>query len=143
MSSIVQHAPHFSGQDAERLARDIYGIDVDAKLLPSERDQNFRLRAKSGESYVLKLANAAERIEVLDFQNQAMMHIARKKDQVGQNKAICPQVCATRDGEFIATANGAGGSTRHEEVVPEPGSKPTTPGSVGPLGRTDEAQGTG
>ena len=43
MSSIVQHAPRFTEHDAIRIAKDLFALDVTAKLLPSERDQNFRL----------------------------------------------------------------------------------------------------
>ena len=66
MSSIVQHAPRFTEKDAIGIAHDVFGLDVSAKKLPSERDQNFHLSALSGEEYVLKVANATERIEVID-----------------------------------------------------------------------------
>ena len=117
MSSIVQHAPHFTVQDAERIARDAYGLDVDSKLLPSERDQNFHLATKTGELYVLKLANATERFEVLDFQNRAMMHINQKKELLGQHKAISPEVCANLAGEHIATVNGSDGCSHYVRLL--------------------------
>ena len=75
MSSIVQHAPRLSEHDAIRIAKDLFALDVTAKLLPSERDQNFRLSASNDQAYVLKIANSTELEAVLDFQNQAMMHI--------------------------------------------------------------------
>ena len=48
MSSIVQHAPRFSKQDAIGIAHDLFGLEVSARQLPSERDQNFCLTAPDG-----------------------------------------------------------------------------------------------
>ena len=72
---LLQQAPRLSAADAGRLARNLYGLDAAATPLPSERDQNFLLRA-TGDSgtgglgthdrgqntvrYVLKIANATE-----------------------------------------------------------------------------------
>jgi len=44
----------------------------------SERDQNFRLDADDGKRYVLKISNAAEQLQVIDFQNQALRHVEKK-----------------------------------------------------------------
>ena len=109
MSSIVQHAPRFSRQDAVRIAKDFFGIDAAAEQLPSERDQNFHLTDSSGPEYVLKLANATERCEMLEFQNQAMMHIAAKRDLFGRSLPVVPQVGANRQGEHIGFDSGGGG----------------------------------
>ena len=81
MSSIVQHAPKFTEDDAVRIAEKLFAFDATAKLLPSERDQNFRLTTAADESFVLKIANPTELEAVLDFQNQAMMHICEKRDK--------------------------------------------------------------
>ena len=48
MSSIVQHAPRFSEEEAANISKDLYGLDAAAKLLPSERDQNFHLAESGG-----------------------------------------------------------------------------------------------
>jgi Ser/Thr protein kinase RdoA (MazF antagonist) len=95
MSSIVQHAPRFSAEDAERIAEELFGIEATARQLPSERDQNFHLAASSGHEYVLKLANSTELPAVLDFQNQAMLHIAAKRDIFDPITSIVPVIlCA-------------------------------------------------
>ena len=60
MASIVQHAPRFSETDAVDIAHDLFGLDVSAIPLASERDQNFHLKASNGKAFVLKLANATE-----------------------------------------------------------------------------------
>ena len=116
MISIVQHAPRFSAQDAVRIAHDNFGLDVSARQLPSERDQNFHLTCQTGKQYVLKVANATERIEVLEFQNRVMMHIASNKNRLKHNVAAAPEVCQSIDGKQIrrrgfseAIAQGVGG----------------------------------
>jgi 4-aminobutyrate aminotransferase-like enzyme/Ser/Thr protein kinase RdoA (MazF antagonist) len=110
MTSIVQHAPRFSDQDAVSIAHDLFGIDACARQLPSERDQNFHLTCHTGEQYVLKVANATESAEVLEFQNQVMMHIARKKDRLGQGIVAAPEICASINGESIMTVDGLDGA---------------------------------
>ena len=90
MSSIVQHAPKFNQQDATRFALDLYDLKASARQLPSERDQNFRLTDTGGKDYVLKLANSTERREVLDFQNQAMIHLAGKRQAVERLDILQP-----------------------------------------------------
>ena len=112
MSSIVQHAPRFSRQDAVRVAKELFGIDATARQLPSERDQNFHLASASGQEYVLKLANSTELPEVLDFQNQAMLHIAAKRDIFDPITSIVPVVCDTKKGEQITSIQGPDGA-RH------------------------------
>ncbi len=112
MSSIVQHAPRFSAEDAVRVAEELFGIDVTAGRLPSERDQNFHLAASGGPEYVLKLANSTELPEVLDFQNKAMLHIAAQRDLFDPITSVVPVVCATKKGEQITSIQGPDG-TRH------------------------------
>jgi 4-aminobutyrate aminotransferase-like enzyme/Ser/Thr protein kinase RdoA (MazF antagonist) len=72
----VEKAPHFAVEDAVRLAREHYGLEVAAEPLPSERDQNFRLEEAGGAQFVLKIANPEEALEVLDLQNKAMEFLA-------------------------------------------------------------------
>ncbi len=43
-------APTFSIEEAQRLAAELFGIEAEASPLPSERDQNFRLRTAAGGS---------------------------------------------------------------------------------------------
>ena len=90
-------APNFPVLFAERLAREVYGVDGTATPLVSERDQNFRIEMPAGRRYVLKIANPAESYDVLDFQNGAMLH-ARRSDPA----LLVPGVAAIGDsGETI------------------------------------------
>jgi Ser/Thr protein kinase RdoA (MazF antagonist) len=92
--SLLQ-APRFDAAGAERLARDLYGADVSAALLPSERDQNFLLTTAAGDRFVLKIANGGEDRAMLEAQNAAMAHVAARV-------AFCPRVVPARSGDAIA-----------------------------------------
>jgi 4-aminobutyrate aminotransferase-like enzyme/Ser/Thr protein kinase RdoA (MazF antagonist) len=74
--ALVRTAPRLTSADAVRLAKELYSLDATAAELPSERDQNFRLRDASGAQYVLKIANSQESREILDLQNQALAFLA-------------------------------------------------------------------
>jgi len=117
MSSIVQDAPKFTERDAIRIAKELFEIDVTARLLPSERDQNFLLTDSTGKSYVLKFANSTEHVEVLDFQNQAMMHINSKRDMFDQTLSVAPIVCPTGKGAEITSIDGLDGSTHFVRLL--------------------------
>jgi Ser/Thr protein kinase RdoA (MazF antagonist) len=99
--SLLQQAPRFDVAGAARLASELYGIDVSASALPSERDQNFLLATSAGDRYVLKVANAAEDRAMLEAQNAAMAHAARRV-------AFCPRVLPTTAGDTIGIAAGSG-----------------------------------
>lgn len=73
--SIVNHAPTLTLAKAKQIAGELYGLIGDDRELPSERDQNFLLSA-GGARYVLKIANALEKREMLDAQNRAMEHVS-------------------------------------------------------------------
>ena len=98
--SVVTHAPRFDLADAVRFARDVYGLDASASILPSERDQNFLLTTATGDRYVLKIANRTESRAMLDAQNAAMQHVARR------GVTCCQQVLPAVTGESIAIAEG-------------------------------------
>ena len=74
----VANAPRFTASEAERLARNLYGLSLDAEALPSERDQNFLLRDAGSPRYVLKIANRDEALEVLDLQNKLLQFLAAR-----------------------------------------------------------------
>ena len=70
--------PDFTTADAERLARELYGIAAKAKEFYSERDRIFHLKAGDGREHVLKLVHPDEDEATLDFQIQALNWIARE-----------------------------------------------------------------
>lgn len=71
---MLDHTPRFTRDDAERLARDHFGLAGRASALPSERDQNFLITSDDG-ALVLKIANAAEAPEMLDAQRAVLEHL--------------------------------------------------------------------
>ena len=93
--SLLQAAPPgFSAGDAAELAKSLYGFDAIAKKLGSERDQNFCLTAPDSSCSLLKIANTAEDVESLRFENEAMRHIAQVDPQFP-----IPRIMQTLDGQ--------------------------------------------
>jgi len=87
-------APAFSAREAEAIARRDFDIQASAHPLDSERDQNFRLRAKNGSEWVLKIANPAENPALLDMQTQALLHIAQVGVSSSGYSASCRANCS-------------------------------------------------
>ena len=87
--------PAFSDADAMAVAARHYGIEGTVHTLVSERDQNFRLSTKSSLRYTLKISNHAEQLEVVDFQNQALLHVANRDASIP-----LPRVIPTLDGQL-------------------------------------------
>jgi len=80
-------APSFTAVEASEFAKLWFKEALDVSSLVSERDQNFLLKNNKGEKFVLKIANEAESVEVLDFQNQAMNHMAKQDPSLPLPKA--------------------------------------------------------
>ncbi|HEX4441119.1 MAG TPA: phosphotransferase, partial [Thermoanaerobaculia bacterium] len=106
-SRIATSRPRLAQADAERLARELWDVEGAAAELPSERDQNFRIRTASGESFVLKIAGASESDDVLDLQNRALAWLAERDPSLP-----VPRVVPARDGGAIARVPSADGPAR-------------------------------
>ncbi len=104
MSVLEVKAPAFSSDEAEGIARRFFGVDGSARALASERDQNFHLRAADGREYVLKISNPAEDPAVLDFQTQALLHVARVNPEFP-----IPHLVIAGDGSPSCEVEGADG----------------------------------
>src|SRR4051794_8488650 len=63
--------------DAERVARDAFGLEAAASALPGELDRNFRLDAADGRRLLLKLHRPDTELAVLDLQDAAMRQVAQ------------------------------------------------------------------
>ena len=70
-------APACGVNEVREVAARLYGLAGDFHELDSERDQNFLVATHDGERFVLKIANAAESNDVIDFQIGALHHIAK------------------------------------------------------------------
>jgi Ser/Thr protein kinase RdoA (MazF antagonist) len=131
MSNLVEHAPRFSRRQAAALVKAAFNLTVSADRLPSERDQNFRLSGETGDPFVLKIANAMESREVLEFQNLAMTHVVKKGAALFGEFDPCPRVCSAPGGEEILSIDGEDGASHFVRLLtylpgkaPGPGQPP-------------------
>lgn len=102
-------APHFDFAAVIAIVRERYGFDATPSPLPSERDQNFHIRAAHAE-FVLKIANAQDDIALLRAQNAAMAHAAA-------SGARCPTVVADLHGETLTSIVAPTGATHWIRLV--------------------------
>lgn len=65
---------------AREFMRDTWGLDGEMKRLSGERDQNFRISTGTGSSYVLKIGSPVEDRLLVDYQVQALRHLANHDD---------------------------------------------------------------
>src|SRR5262249_26842613 len=95
VSGSIDLAPALTAEAASEIARELYGLDATASLLPSERDQNFLLTVRGGSRFVLKIANAAEDPAMLEAQHAALAHLAPRT-------SLCPRIVAAAGGATVA-----------------------------------------
>lgn len=95
--------PAFSEAEAAAIAADQYGISGNVRPLVSERDQNYQLTAQNGLRYTLKISNHAEQQVVIDFQNQALLHVSKQDASLP-----LPRVIPTIDGQLHSRTERAG-----------------------------------
>jgi len=142
MPKTIPQRPNFTATDAANLARNLYNLNASAKELPSYDDQNFLLAEKSGERFVLKISNANEKREILDFQNRVMAHLAMQarstsqsrsrgfsRSELGQTRLKprlhstrlsehqFPRVCSTQTGQEIALIEGGDGAAHFVRLL--------------------------
>ncbi|HEY2944701.1 MAG TPA: hypothetical protein VGN09_19860, partial [Vicinamibacteria bacterium] len=87
-------------RQASGLTRDLYGIEVTARALPGEYDDNFHLLAADGNERVLKVMHPARERSLVDLQCAALEHIAARAPHL-----TLPRVCRTTHGATIAGAH--------------------------------------
>ena len=73
-----------------------FGIGGSLRSLAGERDQNLRVLAEDGKTYVLKVSGPGESLEQVEFQVRALEHIARMDPGLPVPKHI-----PTVDGQFM------------------------------------------
>lgn len=108
---IAAPSPEVPESDVLALLRREYGLAGPLSPLVSERDQNFRLDARGGERFVVKIANAGEPVEITDFQVQALRRLETEACAVA-----VPQVLPTKSGRAMTTIE-SGGSQYRLRVV--------------------------
>jgi len=70
--------PAVGAADAERAAREIYGLIVRIRPLPGERDCNFHAVAADGQAYVLKVIALGTAEASADCQVRVLRHLAQQ-----------------------------------------------------------------
>ena len=93
--------PRLDFDTARTVLKKVYGIEArEIKELASERDQNFLAETSTGK-LVLKVANLREERAILDFQNQALTHVAEQDPELS-----IPRLKAALSGGLIETTEG-------------------------------------
>lgn len=92
--NLMEHTPRFESETVIRLAESLYGQQVVAERLPSERDQNFLLTAATGQKFVFKIANALEDRALLEAQQQVL-------ERLTAQGTLCPRNIPARSGAIL------------------------------------------
>lgn len=74
-SRFTDHIPPISVYEAESFVAQHFGIQSTAHPLGSERDQNFRIKARDGAEYLLKITHPGETLDSTAFQTACLRHI--------------------------------------------------------------------
>lgn len=77
-----------AAEEAVRLARDHYGLDVEARALPGEYDANFHLRSPDGRGFVLKVMHPGRERGLVALQSEALAHLARKAPSLAVPRVV-------------------------------------------------------
>jgi 4-aminobutyrate aminotransferase-like enzyme/Ser/Thr protein kinase RdoA (MazF antagonist) len=93
--------------DAERMARELYGVRAVAATLPGEYDSNFRLRVNDGREFVLKCMHPARETAFIDMQCSALTHL-----ETHAPRLPLPRVHRNEKGGSFATMIDSTGQTR-------------------------------
>jgi 4-aminobutyrate aminotransferase-like enzyme/Ser/Thr protein kinase RdoA (MazF antagonist) len=122
--------------EAVRLACELYGLEVVARALPGEYDDNFHLTSADGHAFVLKVMHPARERSFIDLQCQALAHLALHAPHLP-----LPRVIPNRSGELFSSIAAGDGAQRlvwlltfvNGRVLAEV--RPHTPELLGDLGR--------
>lgn len=104
--------PALNCAEAQALALEHYGIAGEAELLVSERDQNFAIKCADGTRYLLKIANAAEAVEVVEFENAALEHLLAVSPDLP-----VPRLIPSKAGSTMVRAQVSGGATHLVRMI--------------------------
>ncbi len=96
--------PDLALDEVAELVRRLYGITGSIKPLAGERDQNCCIETADHIRYVVKISNPSEPVTVVDFQIEALEHIAR----ISPNQPV-PHVVRTLGGRTRDTVRLADG----------------------------------
>jgi len=93
--------------DATRLAASLYGLSAWARALPGEFDDNFRLTAADGRSFVLKAMHPGRERALVALQCAALAHLEARAPHLP-----LPHVVQTLKGDAVSEVAGPDGTKR-------------------------------
>lgn len=91
----VLYTPKFKEPEAEKIAKELFGISGNAKQLPSERDQNFLVSVKDKKKYVLKISNRKEDEKFLSSETGLLLYL-------NSGCGLVPEVFKDLKGNYIS-----------------------------------------
>lgn len=94
--SILLFSPNFPVSESESIIKKLFAMTGKAKLLPSERDQNFLITTGTGDKYVLKIANLKEDINYIKAETEVIDLLFNK---TGLTSRVIPDI----NGELISS----------------------------------------
>lgn len=87
--------PELGERDAEALVQRLYGLQLVAHPLTSERDRNFRMVGQDGSAFVFKVSNPAEARDIVNLQTCVLNHLAHTDPRLS-----VPRPIATLEGDY-------------------------------------------
>ena len=93
--------PDFGLSEIKNIVYDNFGLEVEVKILDSDRDQNFYLYdKKQNDRFVLKIFNPAESLDIINMQTNVLDHF-----QVNRSPTIrSPKIIKALDGQKFTKA---------------------------------------
>ncbi|OYR15942.1 aminotransferase class III-fold pyridoxal phosphate-dependent enzyme [Brucella thiophenivorans] len=112
MTDLSHPAPQFSAVDAEKLAKELFGVTASAIALDSERDCNYRLKTETDAGWILKIVNASEPKVESEFQTALLHHLAN-----ANAKLTVPFLKPSLSGDILASTVAIGGEKHALRLV--------------------------
>ena len=81
-------APPVTIAEAAQVASRLYGLNVAARPLPGEYDDNFHLIAADSRQFVLKIMHPAREESFVDMQCRALLHLAQRAPSLALPRVI-------------------------------------------------------
>jgi len=81
-------SPSFTIEQVRDIANKLYGLSGNLFPLPSERDQNLRIRTEAGDQFVIKIANSAENPAIIDMQLMYQKYCFLATDQLSSKSRL-------------------------------------------------------
>ncbi|MEK1887731.1 MAG: aminotransferase class III-fold pyridoxal phosphate-dependent enzyme [Phyllobacterium sp.] len=112
MIDLSHPAPSFSDSEALTIANEYFGVEGRISPLASERDQNFKIDGRGGQSFILKIVNASEPRDQSDFQTALLEHLEKHASDLS-----VPRLRRTLAGQALASIRGATGEVHCVRMV--------------------------